>query len=59
MFVLFVLMLLLAVLTDNSQEMLINKKIAKNQSDIVKQLTTEVVSDHILKNEALQNQKIN
>ncbi len=47
MFVLFVLMLLLAVLADNSQEMLINDKIAKNQSGIEKQLTTEEVSDHI------------
>ncbi len=50
MFVFFVLMLLLAVLTDNAHEVRVNDKIVEAELAIENQLTNEIVSDNVLKN---------
>ncbi len=50
MFVFFVLMLLLAALTDHSNEVIVNDKIVISELATDNQLTNDVVSDHVLKN---------
>jgi len=50
MFAFFVLMLLLAVLTDNTNEVMVNDKMVESELAVENQLTNEVLSDDILKN---------
>lgn len=46
----FVLMLFLAVLTDNSNDVMVNDKMVESELATENQLTNEVMSDDILKN---------
>ncbi len=50
MFVFFVLMLWLAVLTDSSNEMITNDSIVESELATENQLTTEAVSDNVFRN---------
>lgn len=49
MFVFFVLMLLLAVLTDNTNEIIVNDKMVESELAMENQLTNEIVTDDVLK----------
>ncbi len=50
MFAFFVLMLLLAALTDNSREVVLNDNIVQSELATDNQLTNEIVLDDSLKN---------
>jgi len=50
MFIFFVLMLLLAAMTDHNNEVITNEKIVNSELATSKQLTNEVISDNVLKN---------
>lgn len=50
MFGFLILMLVLAVLTNNTQEVIVNDKIVEREFTTENQLTNEIVSENILKN---------